>query len=323
MSIGEHIHLKDAAIIYIKTWQFILVRFILMLVFIWIAIYYFSSVFGIVLSQIGINNIINGLLSMGSISAATYLYWHIYKLFSRYVMYLVKAAHIAVVVDYIEKTPVSKLQLIQGFKKMKGKFLSASLLFAVNTILEAVLKEVHKRIMKLGELAKIPKAFAYIISGTINTSISFIDEVILAYIYTKKEQNALKSAKDGLILYVQNWHWILLTAGILSVIVYGAMGAAGIYVYFEGIPFSSLDIILQSIYGVLTVGIVILLYSGLVQPFMEISIIVTYLREIKGQTPNNKTFEWLKENSKRFSGLAAQGAFAGLAFKAGGKLLPS
>ncbi len=322
MGIREHIHFKEAALIYIKTWQFIILRFLLMLSFIGIAIFYFSTVFGVVLSQIGIKTIINTLLSLGSISAATYLYWTIYKLFSRYVLYLVKAAHIAVIVDYIEKVPVSRLQLIQGFKKIKGKFISISLLFVVNTILETVLKELHKRIMKLGEWAKLPKAFTYIISGTINTAVSFIDEVILAYIYTKKEQDALKSAKDGLVLYVQNWKWILLTAGVISVIVYGAMASAGVYVYFEGIPFSSLDLILQSIYSVMTVGIVIILYSGLVLPFIEISMIVTYLREVKGQTPSRQTFEWLKQNSKQFGKLATQAATAGLAFKAGGKLLP-
>jgi hypothetical protein len=310
MSLREHLHFKDIAKIYIFTWQFILLRFVLMLIFIGIAIFYFSSVFGVVLSQIGIKTIINTLLSIGSISAATYLYWTIYKLFSKYVFYLVKAAHIAVIADYIQKGKMPRWQLFYGFKTMKNKFVSVSLLFAINAILDGILKEVHKRLMKLGEWAKLPKPLTYVLSGTINAAINYVDESIVAYIFTHKEEDTMKCAKDGLILYVKNWLWILITAGILSVIVYGAMAFSGIYIYFEGLPFSSLNLIIQSVYSVLTVGIVIILYSGLVQPFIEIAIIVTYLEEIRGQTPDTKTFEWLKENSKRFGSLM------------GGKLLP-
>lgn len=321
MGVTEHIHLKDVAKIYILTWQFILIRFLLMLVFIGVAIFYFSSVFGIVLSQIGVDNLISTLLSMGSISTATYLYWHIYKLFSKYVMYLVKGAHIGVVTNYIQTGKVSqKSQLIQGFNMMKNKFLSVSVLFVVHALLETVLKEVHTRIMKLGDLAKLPKALTYVISGTINTSIAFIDEAILAYMFTRKNEDALKSAKDGLILYVKNWMWIIITAGILSIVVYGAMAFSGVYIYFEGLPFSSLDLILQSMYSVLTVGIVILLYSGLIQPFLEIAIIVTYLKEIKGQSPDIGTFNWLKSNSKGFRDLVAQKATTKLIGE--GKLAP-
>jgi len=306
MGIKEHIHFKDVAKIYIYTWQFILLRFVLMLVFIGIAIFYFSSVFGIVLSQIGIKNIINTLLSIGSVSTATYVYYHVYKLFSKYVLYLVKGAHIAVVTEYIQKGKKPKWgQLIEGFKMMKDKFLSISVLFVVHALLETVLKEVHARLMKLGDWAKLPKPLTYVLSGTINTAIAFIDEAILAYMFTRKNEDALKSAKDGLVLYVKNWLWILLTAAILSTIVYGTMAFAGIYITFEGIPFSSLDLIVGLIYGTVTAGIVVLLYSGLVQPFMEIAIIVTYLKEIKGQSPDIGTFDWLKGNSKAFRDLVA------------------
>lgn len=305
MGVREHIHLKDAAKIYLLTWQFIILRFALMLAFIGIAIFYFSSVFGIVLSQIGLDNIIDTLLSIGSISGATYFYWHLYKLFSKYVLYLVKGAHIAVITTYIQRGKMPRWQLLQGFRMLKDRFLSVSALFVIHALLEAILKEVHNRLMKMGQAAKLPKPLTYIVSGTINTSISFIDESILAYMFTRKGEDALKSAKDGLVLYVKNWMWILLTAAIISTVVYGAMAAGGLYIYFEGIPFSSLNLILQSMYSTLTVGIVIILYSGLVLPFMEISIIVTYLEEIRGQTPDLETFEWLKKNSKGFGNLAS------------------
>lgn len=321
MGIGEHFHFKDTIKVYIFTWQFILLRFVLMLVFIGIAIFYFSSVFGVVLSEIGISSIFRVILSFGSIGGATYLYWHLYKLFSRYIFYLVKSAHIAVITDYIQTSKIPKWgQLLQGFKMMKDKFVSTSLLFIADRIIEAILKEVHKRIMKLGASFKLPKPIRYIISGTIHTATSYVDEAILAYMFTRKGEGALKSAKDGLVLYVKNWLWILPTAAILSIIVYGTMSLFGVYVYFEGIPFSSVNLILQSIYSVMTVGIVIIAYSGLVQPFMEIAIIVTYLKEIKGQTPDAKTFEWLKQNSKNFGKLVAGAAVAGTSFKASEKI---
>lgn len=315
MGIG-HLYFKDAAKLYIFTWQFILLRFALMLVFIGIAIFYFSSALGIVLSQIGFGTIIKSIISGGSIFGATFLYWQIYRLFSRYVFYLVKGAHIAIITDYVQNGRVPKLnQLFQGFKMLKDRFVSISLLFVVDGVLDAVLKEVHKRIMKLGASFKLPKPLTYIISGTVNTMTSYVDEAIVGYMYTRKNENALKSAKDGLVLYVKNWLSLIPTAVILSVIIYGTMSIFGVYIYFEGIPFSSVNLILQSMYSVLTVGIIIILYSGLVKHFMEISIIVTYLKEIKGQNPDAKTHEWLKANSKRFGQLAVAGVTGAVAGK--------
>ncbi len=284
-----------------------------MLLFIGVAIFYFSSVFGIVLSQVGVDTLPNLLISLGGISGATYLYWQIYKLFSRYVFYLVKAAHIAVIVDYIQKGNTPKWQLVQGFRKMKDKFVSVSLLFVIDRVLDSILKEAHKKLMKFGDWAKLPKPLTYILSGTVNTAINYVDESIIAYIFAHKDQDVWKAAKDGLVLYVKNWMWILLTAGILSIVVYGTMALSGVYIYFEGIPFSSLNLILQSIYSVLTVGIIIILYSGLVQPFIEISVIVTFMEEIKNQSPDSKTLDWLKSQSKRFGTLLA---------KATGSLIP-
>ncbi len=322
MGIKEHLYFKDAFKLYIFTWQFILLRFILMLVFIGIAIFYFSSVLGIVLSQIGLKSIIRTVLSFGSIGGATYLYWQLYRLFSRYIFYLVKGAHIALITDYVQNGRIPKWgQLFQGFRMMKDRFVSISVLFVVDRVLDAILKEVHKRIMKLGASFKLPKPLTYIISGAINTATSYVDEAIVGYMYTRKNENALKSAKDGLVLYVKNWLSLIPTAVILSVIVYGTMSIFGVYVYFEGIPFSSVNLILQSMYSVLTVGIVIILYSGLVKPFMEISIIVTYLKEIKGQSPDVKTTEWLKANSKRFGQLAVAGVTGAVAGKFVGKAL--
>ncbi len=306
MGITEHLYFKDVGKIYAFTWQFILLRFVLMLTFIGLAILYFSSVFGVVLSKIGVGSIFKGLLSLGSMSTATYLYWHIYRLFSRYVFYLVKGAHIAVITDYIQNGKIPRWgQLFQGFRMMKNRFVSISLLFVVDRILDAILKEVHKKIMKLGGSFKLPKPLSYIISGTVNTATNYVDEAIIGYSFTRKDEDMLKSIKDGLVLYVKSWLWILPTAAILSIIVYGTMAFFGVYIYFEGIPFSSLNLILQSIYSVLTVGIIIIIYSGLVQPFMEIAVIVTYLKEIKDKSPDIHTFDWLKENSKKFQGLVS------------------
>lgn len=307
MGLQEHIHIKEAAKIYFRTLPFILLRFALILLFIYLAIVFFSSVFGVVIGKIGFADPIKSVLSIAAVGGSTYFFFNLYKLFSRYIFYMVKAAHISVIVEYIEKQKISGIQIVQGFRRLKGRFLSMSVLFVVDRFLEAVMKEVHKNLMSLTSEYKVPKPLSYIMSGIVHNSVAYVDEAVLAYMFTKGKEEAWQTAKDGIVLYVKNWKWIILTTSILSFVIYGIMGAFGFYVYFEGIPFSEMTLIIQSIYTSLVAGIVVVLFTGFVQPFIEISIIVTYLEEIKDQKPDNETFEWLKSNSKSFKGLMAKG----------------
>jgi len=303
MGLKEHIHIKEAAKIYFKTLPFILLRFVLILLFIALAIIFFSSVFGVAIGKIGFSDIIKSVLSISAIAGSTVFFFGLYKLFSRYIFYLVKAAHISVIVEYIEKGKTPRLQLIHGFKRLKSRFVSTTIIFVVDRLLDLVLKEVHKKLMETAKLYKVPRPLSYILSGVIHNSISYVDEAIIAYMFMKGKEEAWQSAKDGITLYVKNWKWIILAATILSFVIYGVMSVFGFYIYFEGIPFESMTLIIQSIYTTLVAGVVIVLFSGFVQPFIEISIIVTYLREIKDQKPDSETFEWLKNNSNTFKKL--------------------
>ncbi len=307
MGLKEHIHIKEAARIYFKTLPFILLRFALILLFIALAIVFFSSVFGVVIGKIGFADPIKSVLSIAAVGGSTYFFFNLYKLFSRYIFYLVKAAHISMIVEYIEKRKIPRIQIVHGFKRLKGRFISTSILFVVDRFLEAVMKEVHKKLMNLASAYKVPKPLTYIMSGIVHNSVAYVDEAILAYMFTKGKEEAWQTAKDGIVLYVKNWKWIILAASILSFVIYGIMAVFGFYVYFEGIPFSEMTLIIQSIYTTLVAGVVVILFSGFVQPFIEISIIVTYLEEIRGQKPDNETFEWLKSNSKSFKNLIVKG----------------
>ncbi len=310
MGVREHIYIKEAAKIYFKTLPFVILRFALILLFIALAIIYFSSVFGVVIGKIGFSDLIKSVLSIGAVAGSTAFFFGLYKLFSKYIFYLVKAAHIAVIVEYVETRKTPRLQLVWGFRRLKGRFLSTSALFVVNSLLDVVLKEVHKKLMGLASEYKLPKPLSYILSGIIHNSTAYVDEAIVAYMFLKGKESTWQSAKDALTLYVKNWKWILLASAILSSVIYGIMAYFGFYIYFEGIPFTEMTLILQSIYTTLVAGVVVVLFSGFVQPFIEISIIVTYLEEIKGQQPDSQTFEWLKSNSKTFKGLVAKGAAA-------------
>ncbi len=114
------------------------------------------------------------------IFAATIGFIAIAKLIQRYVLYIFRAGHISVITQLIKegKLPENVNQIQYGKEMVIKNFKDVSILFAVDQIINGILKAFNRKIVRIADWLPIPglEALAKLFNIMINFSISFIDE---------------------------------------------------------------------------------------------------------------------------------------------------
>jgi len=129
-----------------------------------------------------------------------------------YMGYLVKAGHIAVIAEACKRGRIPKNQVAYGKQKVKERFATANIYFAVDKLVTSAVKQIQKNIDKAGDkLDFIPSMNA--ISGAaklfVDISLGYIDECCLEWTFYQNQQGALQSAAEGVVIYAQNWKVLL------------------------------------------------------------------------------------------------------------------
>ncbi len=216
------------------------------------------------------------------------------------VLYALKAGHIAVLTELIDKgtLPEGKGQVEYGKDLVKSRFKDVAIMFAVDRLVAGVLRTFNRTVARVTDALPIPglEGLGKLVTTLVNFSISFVDEAILSYAISREDDNLWKSSKDGVILYAQEWKAILPASAVM-----GLIDAAAFLVVF--IP---LLIILGFATGAGWIALVIsavigyLVKEAFVRPWAMASIILTFRREIQGKTPNPEWDQRLESVSKKF-----------------------
>ena len=142
-----------------------------------------------------------------------------------YILYMVKAAHIAVLVELMDgkELPQGRSQISHGQKVVKERFVEANVLFALDRIIQGVLSAITGLAQGIASFIPIPglRQIVGIFRAFLKIAVGFIDEVILAYAIRTRSENPWDSARTALILYGQNHKIMLKNAAWLMVIIYG------------------------------------------------------------------------------------------------------
>jgi hypothetical protein len=142
-----------------------------------------------------------GLIGFGIVGAIMYA-------LREYLLYVVKAGHIAVLVELIDggTLPEGRSQLQHASGVIRERFGQASLLFAVDQLIKGVLRSITGMFRTLFRLLPIPGAqtLLRIVEGFLRMAVGFIDEVILAYCIRTRADNAWEASRESLVLYGQN-----------------------------------------------------------------------------------------------------------------------
>jgi len=139
-----------------------------------------------------------------------------------YMGFMVKAGHIAVITEAVVTGRVPDNQVEYGKRIVKERFATSNVYFVVDKLVAGAVKQIQRSIGKLGNAMDfIPgmKQLTRLAQFFVDLSLGYVDECCLGYTFYKKEQDAFKSAADGVVIYAQNWKSLLSSAAKTMLIV--------------------------------------------------------------------------------------------------------
>ena len=239
-----------------------------------------------------------GLTGFGVFGA--FMYWA-----REYILYIVKAGHIAVLVELIDGRPMpeGRSQITHAGSVVRQRFAQASLLFALDRLVKGVIGAITGLVRGILTILPIPGArqIAGILHAFLSVAVGFIDEVILAHAIRTGATNPWVSAQEALVLYGQNYKVMLRNAAWLAVIVY----ALSFLVFLVMLAPAALVVYLMP--GAWAAGglVFALLFAwsvkaALLEPFAVACLLQVYFKTIEGQTPDPEWDARLEQMSSHF-----------------------
>lgn len=234
----------------------------------------------------------------------------IWRLARRYLLYLVKGAHIAAMTEIMcgREVPGGLEQIKYGQRIIKKYFRDVSILFALDIIIKATVRALTGTVVRIMSFLPLPgsaKKLVDIIRQIINRSLSYMDAAILSYAIRQRRENVWGSARHGILLYAQSYKGILLSSAKLWVIgkVFDLL-VFGILL----VPFVGLTALLDFGWGgiIFVAGLIMaaigarLVELAFYEPYALAYVMVTYHRETEGVEPNPEWDQKLQNVSKKF-----------------------
>jgi hypothetical protein len=140
----------------------------------------------------------------------------------RYTLYMLKAAHIAVLTELVTKGEVGNGQqsmFSYGKEVVKERFGEINALFALDILVAGVVGAFNRTLDWVSSLLPVPglDSITGVVKAVLRASTTYIDETILSYNLARGDDNVFRSSKDGLIYYAQNAKEVLKT-GVFVVV---------------------------------------------------------------------------------------------------------
>lgn len=246
---------------------------------------------------------IGGLIGFGIVSGL--LFWA-----REYLLYLVKAGHIAVLVELLDgrTIPGGKSQIDYATAIVKQHFATSSMLFGLNALIRGILRVFNRITVSIASWLPIPglDVLVKLVDAVINTSLSHLDQVILAQILRKNSVDAGAGnpwaiARDSTVLYAQNYKGVLKNAAFLTFIIWGL---TLLILLLVAAPIAALIGLFHVHAGIWTFALAVIaalsLKAALIDPFATVALIQVYDKLTAGQTPNPEWTAKLESMSGKF-----------------------
>jgi hypothetical protein len=262
--------------------------------------------------------LIGGIAGFALVSVA--VYW-----MREYILYVVKAGHIAVMVHLIDgrDVPAGKGQIAYAKEVVTQRFAEANILFVLDQLVKGAIRAVTGLIGGIAAFLPIPGLNGVVgfINTVIRLSMTYVDEIILGYNIRINSTSPFETARQGVVLYAQNGRVMVKNAVWLAVIMWGVtfvifllmLAPAGAVVYFMPGQLSGWGFVLAIVFAWA-------LKAAFVEPFAIACLMQVYFKAIEGQMPDpdwdrrleeaSSKFRKLKENALRGLGGTRPGAAA-------------
>lgn len=230
-----------------------------------------------------------------------------------YILYIVKAGHIAVLVELLDgrEIPDGRSQIDYATGIVRERFAQANVLFAMDQLVKGVLAAITGIVQGVASLIPIPglQQFVSIIRAFLRIAVGLVDEVILAHAIRTRAVNPWASARDALVLYGQNYPVMLKNAAWLTVITY----VLAFLVFL--VMLAPAAAVVWLIPGGWSAGgfVFAILFAwavkvALIEPFAIASMMQVFFKTIEGQVPDPVWEERLTSASKKFNQLKDRAA---------------
>lgn len=245
-----------------------------------------------------------GLAGFGITGAV--MYW-----VREYILYIVKAGHIAVLVELLDGKPLpeGRGQIAHATAVVKSRFGQASLLFALDQLVKGVIRAVTGLARGILTLLPIPalRQLMGIVEAFLRIAVGFIDEVILAHAIRTRSTDPWGSAREALVLYGQNWKVMLKNAAWLTAITYGLAFVVFLVML---APAAALVYAMPGFWSaggfIFAVLFAWSIKAAFLEPFAVICLMQVYFKTIEGQQPDPEWEARLEQMSGHFRKLKAR-----------------
>jgi hypothetical protein len=228
------------------------------------------------------------------------LYW-----LREYILYVVKAGHIAVMVHLLDgrQVPDGQGQIAYARQVVTQRFAEANILFVMDQLVKGAIGAITGLIGGIAAFLPIPglQGIVSFINTVIRMSLTYVDEIILGYNIRLNSQNPFETARQGVVLYAQNGKtmvknaiWLSLIMWVLAFLVFLVMLApAAAFVYWMPGSLAGWSFVLAIVFAWAV-------KSALIEPFCIAALMQVYFKVIAGQVPNPDWDRRLSEASKYF-----------------------
>jgi hypothetical protein len=244
----------------------------------------------------------------GFVLVSAVFYW-----LREYILYMVKAGHIAVLVHLVEgrEIPGGMGQIAYGRQVVTERFAEANVLFALDQLIKGALRAVTTLLGGFAALVPIPGVggLMQIINAVMRMSVTYVDEIILAYNIRLGSRTPFETGRQGVVLYAQNGVTMVKNAVWLTVFIWvvGAilfllvLAPAGALVL--GMPGQSAG--WAFVFSLLFAWACI---AAFIEPFAIAALMQVYFRVIEGQAPDPEWDGRLADASAKFRELQQRAA---------------
>lgn len=230
-----------------------------------------------------------------------------------YVLYMVKAGHIAVMVELLDgrDLPSGRAQIDHAQKIVRARFGEANILFGIDQLVKGVIRAVTGLLEGIASLLPIPgldKAMQ-LVRAYLRVAIGLLDEVILAHNIRTNSQNPYHSAQEALVLYSQNAKPMLISAAWITAITYGLAfvvfllmlaPAAGVVYLIPG-AWSAGGFVFALLFAWAV-------KAALIEPFAIACLLQAFFKVTDGQEPKPEWMAKLQSASAKFRALGEKAA---------------
>ncbi len=229
-----------------------------------------------------------------------------------WLLYMVKAAHLAVIVELLDgaSAPDGQTQIAYGQQIVRERFVEVNVLFAIDQIVKGVLRAVTGLVRGLLSILPIPglQQIIGLVRAFLNIAVGFVDEVILSYGIRTRATNPWESARTALILYGQNYKdmlknaaWLVVVTYVLAFVIFLlALAPAGLFVMLLPGPVSAFSIVIALLFAWSV-------KAAVLEPLAITCLLQVYFDRIAGQQPDPEWEQRLDGLSGKFRQLAEKG----------------